>query len=445
MKTPWSLRVGLIGLAFALVSLVVILAHTQLMTTELLFTRDPSTGRVLEQLSTGQRDATFSTLYTYGPLLFWMRKLLLVVVLNLALIFVGLRRSSRGRSLRLPLVFVCLAAPLVLGLVAATYLDDVLGRDLLRTVHAWFSSVELHRVPTCVGDLVPCSLLLGLDSAAKLVGLLISASVALGLALGAWLSWRAGERGARLRPGWSRSAVACFVLGALALVATRAHRVDRQRMLAACTEQPRPMWRDLPSTWIDRTPDELRGVDADACLRDVGGLDLYAPAAVGRYQLSEAGELSHLKTLREPDLCIPEAALLAELESAVAELPARAKRYGEVWDPTIELYVDARTPTTILAATLERLYRADVSAVVLLGSAVASGEFVTVGPWERRLVCPLGRLVLDPSSQAVEEFETVTELANAAAGGLQVSPSRVSTGKPEHGCTSRDGESRCSL
>jgi hypothetical protein len=410
----WS---ALAGLVASLLAQWIVHTSAYAKTVDGFYRVDPSTGHIVDHVPTLDR-------YSFQAAI--LEKLDLSLLLTgialacMGVVFVALRRVDREHRLALPLILAPLALPLVIalsfGVLVSGYFVDVLA-DL----HQMVSDVPLYSVPYfCTPSLDTRSYVLASDTVRDLAVLGGIALAAVLLVPGAWLARRAGERGHRLGPLWSRAAIACFILGGLALLSTRAHRHDRVALSTVFGVSTAPGYEpERPEPNLTST--DLQAVMVDRCeATPRGGVHPYA--ILGDYQLFATGEIAHLPQQANglDAIGLDATWLRQQLFERLDFILEIADKRGEdprehLVDLHVDLYADHRTPIAVLEGHLEQMRSAGVARVRLLGAAVISGELETVGAWQRYVHCPIGVLRFDEPRRHLHEFETVAELAAAVS------------------------------
>jgi hypothetical protein len=318
---------------------------------------------------------------------------------------------------------------LLIGLIAGLFPIHRAFDQLLFDIHRLVSDkpVASGSDGLCTVYLEPCSRLVAGETirALAFAGL---ALVVLALIPAGRAAWRVGERGHRLGMGWSGAAWFCFVCGALALVATRAHRVDLERTLVLCEQDHLLMpWNNRWTHLLNVSPTELQVQRVEACepadWKDF--IEVFGERAqvVGEYQLSADGRLSALPMadawfvtdwwgMERPPSTITDAVLGERLEEKIDATVVGG-------EPAVMLlYFDERSSIARLEGVLTAAQRAGVVGVILVGEALIDDELATVGAWQQRVYCPFGRLQFSTQGNRLEDFESAAELADRASTGM---------------------------
>ena len=228
-RTRALLALGVSLLVLACLGVAVILAHTEAQIEALLFSTNPETGVLVEQIPLDQRSSAMHRLYE--PLADWQLSMLVLAAAGLLLTAVGLRRRARETGLKLPRtlapVLLPIAASCVAGLLLWLHFDAVL-QALLELLGA-----PVVEVGMCMRSLSGCSRLLGHELLRTMV-LLVSGLATLLLIPAGRRAWRAGQRGHQLSPAARAAAIVCFLFGSLTFVGTRGAREDTRVTLAKC-------------------------------------------------------------------------------------------------------------------------------------------------------------------------------------------------------------------
>jgi hypothetical protein len=372
-RTDGRLLLGVGVLVALLVVLTVRIAVVQAQVVEVFWAVDPNNGLVV---SPGQRSVPFAIAFEHPV------EILLLVFLSAAIwvsvIITRLRSASRARQVRLTLMALPVIVPMLLTLGTAL-LARRWTQDTLEDIHRWTSDERLIGIGDCFGTLEPCSLLLAFDSVFTLAPVVILGVTACLLMPAMLEAWRAGARGqvGKLGKGWSRAAIVCFLLGAAALASTRAHRLDRAQVLAECTERDDPRNQH----WTHAIPIDLHGTEVAHCMSPSAWVELHDLNLSRIHGVYANGDLVWISSYS------PEQRLaLDEVFTDDFDRPG---------DTTLVLYVDQRTPKSVLNDVLESARAIGIESVLLLGSSTISGELETVGPWQRRVQCGIELLHLD--------------------------------------------------
>jgi hypothetical protein len=407
-----ALLLGVGLLVAVLVALVIGVASVQILAVKALWPVDPNTGMVVENVT--QRYPLLSSIYERHLEL--LMPTFALASMCAAAILAGLWRTTRNAQLIVAVLPVIVPVLLALG---AAQLARRWSQDTLVAIHQRVSQATLKSLANCVGDLEPCSRLLAFDTVFPLAAKVIVIATLLLLGPALVVVWRSGSE-TRLAKGWSRAAIACFLLGAIALAWTQAHRDDRAQVMAACAKRDEPQNIQWPNT----SSLDVHGVKADPCLSPTAsasenGIDIDAA-----FRISARGELVEF-WYEEPE----------QPATEPGELFDDDHRWER--DRSISLYVDESTPVPVLAEFLDSAREAGVRSALLLGSGTISGEFATLGPWRLRVLCGLGMVRLDgQADRTIHEFGSVAELAAAAAVeggvGLETRPPGRSDGQLRH-------------
>jgi hypothetical protein len=192
-------------------------------------------------------------------------------------------------------------------------------------------------------------------------------------------AWRAGVRGHRLGVGFSGAAWICFVCGALALVATRGHRVDREQTMVMC-EQDRLLmpWNNRQTDLANSSPSELVARRVEACeparwTEFVGAVDPDTVVVWG-YELFADGRVSTLTMARgwsRADHELFDAVEADAIERLHDDLAGERS--------ALLLYFDERSSMASIDRLLTIARRVGIKEVILVGEAFVDQEFVTLG------------------------------------------------------------------
>lgn len=365
------------SIVIALVVLVSVVSVAQVEVADQYWDIDPQTGLVNEKPNSPYPVMAMM----YERHIEIVRPICLVVFAFVSIIVATMWRRSRQLELAVLPVVVPLVLTLGIGLLARRWTQATLV-----DIFEWFSEIELEYRPGDFDDLLPCSRLLVFDTVFSLACVMLLAITTALLVPALRVTWRA-KGSTRLGGGWSSLAVVCFILGASALLYTRAHRSDRSLALDACAAREEPRNRH----WLV-SPVEFHASEVEVCVSVPEWAHINeAHLGVG-YRVHPDGKVADFWPGVWED----------DPDDVVDMSQAR---------PVIPLYVDTTTPIRVLAEVLATAHDAGVEAVLLLGTSTISGELATVGPWRRRVHCAIGVLELGGTEQDLHEFESVAELA----------------------------------
>lgn len=311
---------------------------------------DPATGYLIEELTGEQRALAVArgAQHSGDAVLAWT----VFAVICMTAVLMAVWRMDRDRGIGLLRVAVPLAALFALGL-GLGLLGHLHFQDELARIHQLVSTDPLETSgESCIPRLRPCARVVAFETTRKLTLIAVACVGSIGLIPAGVVAWRSGEHGSRLGKRWSYAAVACFVVGLVVLVLTRAHRHDRIRVLELCDPSAKP--GDVRSEpWPNLTSEELVAVPVQRCSSKLWPAQREQHRwtrfeLLAAYQVSMDGELALL--IRPGSELSAAAVTVTELGQRSHDGVARARMLGsEELVTIVALYGDARLTMTPLA------------------------------------------------------------------------------------------------